>query len=71
VGALVSICCTLTEVLLNLIEVFLTLTEVFQCFFLSCKANASRDKKADVKWIYFDFSLLGRNEHQYFKAQRS
>jgi hypothetical protein len=33
VDVLVNVCCTLTEVLLNL-------TEVFPCFFPSCKANA-------------------------------
>ena len=39
-GVLVNVYCTLSEVLLLLTEAFLTLTEVFQCFFLSCKANA-------------------------------
>ena len=33
---------TVTEVFLSLTEVFLILTEVFPCFFLSCKANASK-----------------------------
>jgi len=39
VGVLVNVCCTLTDVLLNLTEVFHTMTEGFRCFFLSCKVN--------------------------------
>jgi hypothetical protein len=40
VGVLVNVCCTLSEVLLNMTEAVFTLTEVFPCSFLNCKANA-------------------------------